>query len=66
MNIGSSRPVAQVGNDPKLVAFSQAAHRSGLMPGWEFQGGVSDAPVPAEQAYRWSWAEVLRPMSGAT
>ena len=62
MNAGSSRPVAQVGSDPKLVAFSEAAHRHALMPGWEFQGGMATAPVPAEQAYRWSWSEVLRPM----
>jgi gentisate 1,2-dioxygenase len=62
MNTGASRPVAQVGSDPELLAFSEAAHRHALMPGWEFQGGVADAPVPAEQAYRWSWSEVLRPM----
>ena len=62
MNTGSSRPVAQVGSDPALLAFSEAAHRHALMPGWEFQGGVADAPIPAEQAYRWSWREVLRPM----
>src|SRR6266852_4153205 len=49
MNAGSSRPVAQVGSDPKLVAFSEAAHRHALMPGWEFQGGMATAPVTAER-----------------
>jgi gentisate 1,2-dioxygenase len=59
---GSSRPVAQVGQDPQLLAFGEDARRHALMPGWEFQGAQSNEPVPAEQAYRWSWAEVLRPM----
>jgi len=59
---GSSRPVAQVGSNPELVAFSEAARRQALMPGWEFVGGIPNEPIPAEQAYRWSWAEALRPM----
>jgi gentisate 1,2-dioxygenase len=58
----SSRPVAQVGSDPALAAFSEEVQRQGLMPGWEFQSVLSDHPIPLEQAYRWSWAEVLRPM----
>lgn len=58
----SSRPVAQVGQDPRLVAFSEEVHRHALMPGWEFQGAQSNEPVPAARAYRWSWADVLRPM----
>ena len=53
MNSGS-RPVAQVGSDPGLIAFGEAAHRQALMPGWEFQGAIQDAPTPAAQAYRWS------------
>src|SRR5256712_11903263 len=62
MNAGSSRPLAQEHSDPKLVGLSEAARRHALRPGWEFQGGRAPAPVPAEQAYRWSWSEVLRPM----
>ena len=58
----SSRPVAQVGQDPHLLAFGKEVRRHGLMAGWEFQGGQSNEPVPAEHPYRWSWAEVLRPM----
>lgn len=62
MNTGSDRPVAQVGSDPGLLAFSETARRHALMPGWEFQGGMANAPIPAAQPYRWSWSEVLRPM----
>ena len=59
---GAGRPVAQVGHDPKLLAFSAEVHGHALMPGWEFQSAMPDAPIPREQAYRWSWAEALRPM----
>jgi len=59
---GSNRPVAQVGQDPRLLAFGQDVRRHALMAGWEFQGVQTNEPVPAEQAYRWSWADVLRPM----
>lgn len=60
--MNSSRPVAQVGQDPRLVAFSEEVHRHALMPGWEFQGAQSNEPVPAARAHRWSWTDVLRPM----
>src|SRR5438105_1108912 len=33
-----------------------------LMPGWDFQSVQSNEQVPIAQPYRWSWAEVLRPM----
>ena len=59
---GYHRHVAQVGDDPALRAFSVAARSRELWPGWEFVGGIPDEPVPVEQAYRWSWAETLRPM----
>ena len=59
---GTNRPVAQVGRDPQLVAFGEEVRKQGLMPGWDFQGAQVNEPVPAEQAYRWSWAETLRPM----
>ena len=59
---GTNRPVAQVGQDPRLVAFGEEVRKQGLMPGWDFQGAQVNEPVPAEQAYRWSWAETLRPM----
>src|SRR2546426_9150943 len=59
---GSARPVAQVGSDPQLVAFGEEARRQELMPGWDFQSVQSNEPVPVELAYRWSWADVLRPM----
>jgi len=59
---GLDRPVAQVGNDPKLLAFGEEVRRHGMMPGWEFQSAIGHEPVPAEQAYRWNWAEDLRPM----
>src|SRR5262245_58367991 len=62
MTAGSDRPVAQVGDSPELLAFSEAARRQALMPGWEFQSAQSDEPIPVAQPYRWSWAEVLRPM----
>jgi gentisate 1,2-dioxygenase len=58
---GYSRHVAQVGDDPALRAFSVAARRRDLLPGWEFVGGIPNEPVPVEHAYRWSWAETLRP-----
>ena len=57
---GYHRHVAQVGDDPALSAFSAAARSRQLWPGWEFVGGIPDEPVPAEQAYRWSWTETLR------
>src|SRR5215510_10330367 len=57
-----NRPVAQVGSDPAILAFSEEAHRHALMPGWELQSTMPNEPVPVEQAYRWSWAEALRPM----
>ena len=57
-----NRPVAQVGSDPKLVAFGDDARRQALMPGWDFQSVQSNEPVPIEAPYRWSWADVLRPM----
>jgi gentisate 1,2-dioxygenase len=56
------RPVAQVGSDPAILAFSEETHRHALMPGWELQSTMPNEPVPVEQAYRWSWAETLRPM----
>ena len=56
------RPIAQVQSTPELAAFSAEARSQALMPGWEFQGGLPDEPIPVEQAYRWSWAETLRPM----
>ena len=59
---GYSREVARVGDDPALAAFSVAARGRDLLPGWEFVGGIPNAPVPVEQAYRWSWTETLRPM----
>ena len=59
---GTNRPVAQVGHDPRLVAFGEDVRRQALMPGWDFQGAQVNEPVPVEQAYRWSWADVLRPM----
>jgi len=59
---GYSRHVAQVGDDPALRAFSQAARSRDLLPGWEFVGGIPNEPIPVEHAYRWSWTEVLRPM----
>ena len=59
---GTNRPVAQVGQDPRLVAFGEEVRGQGLMPGWDFQGAQVNEPVPAERAYRWSWAETLRPM----
>ncbi len=59
---GSRRAVAQVGNDPETLAFSEVVHRHALMPGWELQSVLPNEPIPVEQAYRWSWAEVLRPM----
>ncbi len=59
---GSTRPVAQVGHDPELLAFSEEAHSHALMPGWEFQSAMPNEPIPLEQAYRWSWTEALRPM----
>jgi gentisate 1,2-dioxygenase len=59
---GMNRPVAQVGQDPRLLAFGEEVRRQGLMPGWDFQGGQVNEPVPAVQPYRWSWAETLRPM----
>jgi gentisate 1,2-dioxygenase len=62
MTIGADRPVAQVGDSSELLAFSDAAHRHALMPGWEFQSVQSNEPIPVEHPYRWSWAEVLRPM----
>jgi len=57
-----NRPVAQVGSDPKLVAFGDEVRRQALMPGWDFQSVQSNEPVPIEVPYRWSWADVLRPM----
>jgi gentisate 1,2-dioxygenase len=60
--VGSTRPVAQVGHDPELLAFSGEAHRHALMPGWEFQSAMPNEPIPLERAYRWSWTEALRPM----
>jgi len=57
-----NRPVAQVGSDPKLVAFGDEVRRQALMPGWDFQSVQSNEPVPIEAPYRWSWADVLRPM----
>ena len=62
MNDGVNRPVAQVGSDPQLVAFGDDVRRQALMPGWDFQSVQSNEPVPVEVPYRWSWAEVLRPM----
>src|SRR2546428_9725832 len=62
MTEGSARPVAQVGSDPQLDAFGEEARRQELMPGWDFQSVQSNEPVPVELAYRWSWADVLRPM----
>jgi gentisate 1,2-dioxygenase len=59
---GANRPVAQVGQDPRLVAFGEEVRRQGLMPGWDFQGAQVNEPVPAVQPHRWSWAETLRPM----
>ena len=56
------RPVAQVGSDPQLVAFGDDARRRALMPGWDFQSVQSNEPIPIEMPYRWSWADVLRPM----
>src|SRR5712692_8903030 len=35
---GSNRPVAQVGQDPRLLAFGQDVRRHALMAGWVFQG----------------------------
>ena len=32
MTAGSDRPVAQVGSDPELLAFGEAARRQALMP----------------------------------
>jgi gentisate 1,2-dioxygenase len=61
-SVGSNRPVAQVGHAPELVAFGETVGRQALMPGWEFQSAMPDEPIPLEQAYRWSWTEVLRPM----
>src|SRR6266568_198116 len=62
MTEGLNRPVAQVGSDPKLVAFGEEVRGQALMPGWDFQSVQSNEPVPVELAYRWSWADVLRPM----
>lgn len=62
MTEGLNRPVAQVGSDPKLVAFGEDVRRQALMPGWDFQSAQSNEPVPVEVPYRWSWADVLRPM----
>lgn len=59
---GYHRAVAQVGDDPALRAFSQAARSQALWPGWEFVSGIPNEPVPVEQAYRWSWTEALRPL----
>jgi gentisate 1,2-dioxygenase len=59
---GYSRHVAQVGDDPALRAFSAAARGRGLWPGWEFVADIPNEPIPVEHAYRWSWAETLRPM----
>ena len=56
------RPVAQVGSDPRLVAFGDDSRRRALMPGWDFQSVQSNEPIPIEMPYRWSWADVLRPM----
>ena len=56
------RPVAQVGSDPRLVAFGDDARRRALMPGWDFQSVQSNEPIPIAMPYRWSWADVLRPM----
>jgi len=61
-SIEAGRAVAQVGSGPEILAFSAEAHSHSLMPGWELQSVIGNEPVPAEQAYRWSWAEVLRPM----
>ena len=57
-----NRPVAQVGSDPQLVAFGDDARRRALMPGWDFQSVQSNEPIPIAMPYRWSWADVLRPM----
>jgi len=57
-----NRPVAQVGSDPRLVAFGDDARRRALMPGWDFQSVQSNEPIPIAMPYRWSWADVLRPM----
>jgi gentisate 1,2-dioxygenase len=62
MTEGSARPVAQVGSDPQLVAFGDDVRRQALMPGWDFQSAQSNEPVPVAVPYRWSWADVLRPM----
>jgi gentisate 1,2-dioxygenase len=62
MNEGLNRPVAQVGNDPMLVAFGDEVRGQALMPGWDFQSGQSSEPVPVAVPYRWSWLETLRPM----
>jgi gentisate 1,2-dioxygenase len=62
MNKTSGRAVAQVGDAPQLLAFSEEVRRHGMMPGWEFQSVQSNQPIPVEQPYRWSWAEALRPM----
>ena len=37
---GSSRPVAQVGDDPALAAFSQEVQGHAFMPSWGFFGEV--------------------------
>src|SRR5262245_59325109 len=58
----ASRPVAQVGGDPALSAFSQEVRDHALMPGWEFQSAMPNEPVPLARPHRWSWTEALRPM----
>jgi gentisate 1,2-dioxygenase len=59
---GSTRPVAQVGHDPRIRTFSEEVRRHALMAGWEFQRAQANEPVSEVRPYRWSWAEVLRPM----
>ncbi len=58
----TGRAVAQVGNDPEILKLSEECHRQALMPGWEFQSGMPREPIAETRPYRWSWAEVLRPM----
>jgi gentisate 1,2-dioxygenase len=56
------RAVGQLEETPELAAFSSEARNRWLLPGWESRRIRPDEPIPAEQAYRWSWAQALRPL----
>ena len=60
MSESLTHPAGAVGDDAKVVEFSQQIHEHSLMAGWEYEESLQDQEKLT--GYHWSWQRVLRPL----